>query len=146
LARLLPLCLIAGVLAVRTSLRAWHVRVFFWNKIPYFWILFLDLRFYSSTEQSAFSGYSKAVAASTPFAAASPDSQRPSVFAQGRTAPKWKTRRLFLVPEYSTAGRIRAFEPASNPSCRSRWRLLLKLETPARALSRRCEKKLELFA
>jgi len=40
LVRLLPLRLIAGVFAVRTGLKTRQVRLFFWNKTPYFGALF----------------------------------------------------------------------------------------------------------
>jgi len=47
LACMLPLCLIAGVFAVRTGLKTRKVWLFFWNKTPYFGALFLGLRSYS---------------------------------------------------------------------------------------------------
>ena len=63
LMRLLPLRLIARVFAVRTGLKTRQVRLFFWNKTPYFGALFLGLRSYSFPKQSAFSSYEETVAA-----------------------------------------------------------------------------------
>jgi len=99
---MLPLCLIAGVFAVRTGLKTRQVRLFFWNKTPYFGALFLGLRSYSFPKQSAFSSYGETVAAPTLFVFASPGSQRLGVFAQRRAARKRKTRTVF-AREYSAA-------------------------------------------